>query len=203
MLLHLLPLATLLAPTSHPARTTTPVTRSFVVIAALDTGAVSDPALLTPLTDESLKHYIEVKKELTTFWTVPANKALHDSALANDHKHTVALSVPGTQIPSLPVGVFDYADLAAHHPEIAAIFTKNSFAPAQFEPTQVAAFRAVMAADVGAKLGKPVDDAASVAGKNVALVQAHKQELTAVGVAVQMQGGGGGGGGGGDDDLNP
>ena len=204
MLFPLLPLATLLAPTaSHAWHPSTPVTPSFVVSASRDTGAAAaDPAALTPLTEETLTHYIAVKKDLATFWQAPANKALHDSSLAHDHKHTVTLNVTGAQTPPLSFGVFDYPDLAAHNPAIAAIFTKNSFAPQQFEPTQIAAFRAVMAAEVGRVAGKPVDDAASVAGKNVALAQAHKQELAAVGVGVQAQANAGGMGGG-DDDVNP
>ena len=201
MLLHLLPLASLLASAPSDAPRTALVLPP--AIAAVDTGS-QDPATTTVISPDLLTHYIALKKDLLDYWKAPANKALHDSAMAKHHVHTLTLNVTGVQTPSMPANAFDYVDLTAREPAIAAIFKKNSFDPAQFENTQLAVMRAGFASQVAKMSGKTVDDAASVAGKNDALVASHQQELVAVGGVVPLQaGGGGGGGGGGSDDLNP
>lgn len=184
--LTLLPLASLLA-------TSTPAPSTGIVRPAADTGSATTAAAPAPLTDGLLTHYIAVKKDLGTFWKDSAHQTLYNDAKA--HHHTPSVTI-GQQ--SLQIGVFDYPALVKQNADLAALFKKNQFDPAQFEPVQVAAFTAA-----GALLTNQKLDANSVAGKNVALVKTHQQDLASVGVALQQQGGMGGGMGGGDDDLNP
>ena len=149
-----------------------------------------------PLTAEQLTHYIAVKQALATYW--PAHTALLQTARSTGHAPSIRFGMQ-----QLQVGVFDYPSLVKQDTALAAIFTKSAFAPSQFEPTQVAAFTALLAVVMHEATGSALPDTSTVVGKNVVLVTAHRKELAAVGVALQVNGGMGMGGMGNGGGIEP
>lgn len=70
------------------------------------------------------------------------------------------------------ISIMDYAIMAAHDSTVAALFRTHQMTPAQFAATQVAVFSAI-----GAAMGQERVDSATIAGKNVAFVQAHRSAV--------------------------
>jgi hypothetical protein len=175
-------------------------------------GAMSAPARCTPtrvgaadstvdpaLTAKQLTTYIAVKQALATYWQDAAHAALLQTAKSTGHSQTISL---GAQ--QLPVGVFDYPALVQQDSALGALFTQHHFAPAQFEPIQVAVFHALGVLTLAKAGSGALPASTTVLGQNIALVQAQQQALAAVGVVLRRGNGGGGGinGGQGGGPLN-
>lgn len=135
---------------------------------------------VTALTADQLTHYLAVKRALGAYWAVPAHAALLKTARATGHVATVHFGQQTFQF-----GVFDYPALVQQDTALAALFTKNHFAPAQFEPVQAAVWQAIGTALL-AQVTNTTVPTTSALGQNVALVQAHRPELTAVGIDEGM-----------------
>ena len=132
------------------------------------------------LTEADLLGYIAVKKALAAYWTDPAHAALRTTASATGHSRTVQFGSQRFQF-----GVYDYPSLVPQDTALATLFAANHFTPEQFEPTQTAAWQAVGMAlvEMGAKAtNTPLPAMSAVLAQNVALVEAHRTELTAVGI---------------------
>lgn len=129
------------------------------------------------LTSPLVTAYAAVKKALATYWD--AHPDQEDDAKTQRREYTIFrgpakavgmvqgnISVNGT--------VYDYAVLVQQDTAVAAIFTRFHCAPAQFAATQRTIQRAI-----GAVLYLQPMDSATVAGRNMAFVQAHRPELAA------------------------
>lgn len=169
---------------------------------AVDTGVAADTAWL-PLTEDVVRHYIALRRELDAFWKMPTNQALSDSAVQHAHIYSRDPNLSTIRMTGVePILVFDYVELTAHHPTIMTLFTKSGLTPLQFAPTHVALVRAAIVEDISQQLGMPLGalvDTVSVLGKNVALVRVHQQELTDLQVYKHLKSNGGNS----SDDLNP
>ena len=90
------------------------------------------------------------------------------------------------------IGIFDYVALVSKDASLVGVFRKNGFRPEQFWSIRVTLERAAYCARVKEAMGanyKPVLGAwapneTSVAGKNVALAEAHLAEFTAIGIGL-------------------
>ena len=151
-------------------------------LAAQASRTAADSAVETLLSAEQLTHYIAVKKVLGPYWQ--AHAELLQTAQATGHAPVIQAGMQ-----QLEIGVFDYPNLVKQDAALAAIFTKNEFAASQFEPTQVAVFKALLALVSHEATGAALPAASTMLGKNVVLVKAHREELEAVGVALQTSGG--------------
>lgn len=186
MVLPLLPLTRLVLAMAASAAPTpaTPVTAPVpadVAIPALGTDSVS---AVTALTADQLTHYIAVKRALSAYWAAPAHAALLKTAQATGQARTVHFGQQTFQF-----GVFDYPALVQQDTALAALFTRHQFAPAQFEPVQAAVWQAVgtaLLATVAKATNTVVPASSAVLRKNVELVEAHRPELTAVGIDEGM-----------------
>ena len=141
------------------------------------TRAPSDSLATVALSTATLERYIAVKAALGPYWQS------HRMLLATARSTGSNVAVPGPGAPQ-QVGVFDYPALATQSTTLAALFTANHFMPAQFEPVQVAVYRALGQLSAHAVTGAALPDPSTAAGKNVNLVYSHLYQLAGVGVVA-------------------
>ena len=138
----------------------------------VDTGAVSEPAPVIPLTSQVLTAYATVEKVLATYWAEHPEQA-KTAFSAHMHQHTIANVGDGPFSMTIEKKIFDYEVLAQQNTAVATLFAKHHVTPAQFEPTQDAVYRAIAALEL-----KQRSDSSTIMGKNMILVQAHQKELS-------------------------
>jgi hypothetical protein len=153
-------------------------------LAAQSAPTAADSTVTIALSAEQMRHYIAVKQALMPFWQAPAHAALLGTARATAHAPVIRAGMQ-----QVSIDVFDYPNLVKQDAALAAIFTTNHFAPSQFEPTQVAAFTALLALVEHEAMGGALPGGATVLGRNVEMVKAHRQELAAVGLTLQVSDG--------------
>jgi hypothetical protein len=86
--------------------------------------------------------------------------------------------------PFKQIRTFDYVTLAKQNSALAEIFQKNGLRPNEFWPMQVTLVRNALRVTRRQESAgsKPLDAKASTAVKNTAFVEAHKAELTKLGI---------------------
>ena len=141
-----------------------------VVSTAADTGDTSDVLLTMTI----LGPYAAARKELATYWQAHPDL---DKA-ARDHGVMQAISTSSSA--GISVAVPNYPAVVPQDTAVAGIFMRARFAPTQFAPTQRAIWSAILASLTGHR-----GDTMTVAGKNMAFVQAHRAVLASDWVAVQ------------------
>lgn len=165
-----LPLVTLLASGVQSRATLPPVPLSPVgltrSVAAADTGAAQKPNLLTPAI---IAPYAAVDQALGVRWK--ANPDRFQAALAHTQRQKFYFPV-GTGMMS--VGIPDYTLVVQQDTAIAAIFTQHHLDPARYLATRAVVYQAI-----GAAVNGQAADTTQILGKNIAFVQAHRQELWA------------------------
>ena len=168
-----LPFITLLAPTGRFSipRDTQPLPAYTAVGSGITVD--SSPMLLTVA---GVSAYATVRKALATYWAEhPAQE--QTNLTAHSHDHTLVPNTdPSKSISAgLSISILDYTSIVVHDTAVAGIFREHHFVPAQFAPTQDAVDRAIVT--ILLAKGKDTLAPTTVAGRNVALVRQHQQEL--------------------------
>jgi hypothetical protein len=135
------------------------------------------------LTEDLLAHYIALQKDLTEFW--PQHAVLNDSAKSYEDYPVVGVGIsPFTKRRWAQMRRFDYATLTTKDSALAGLFRKNDLSPEQYWPVQVTLMKNVLRYS----LRNVVDhyrttalNVGDVAAKNLATVEAHRDDLTALG----------------------
>ena len=150
------------------------VTRPVAVVhpaMAVDTGAAEGPVLLTK---DAIVPYAAVEQALAAYWQEHPDRF---KAAQAGQTRTLRFSMGRQEMTS---GQPDYTVLIPHDTAIATIFTQHHLEPAQFQAIQGAVYPAIAAVISGR-----VADTTRLAGKNMAFVQAHRQELAPEWTALQ------------------
>ena len=164
------------------AMASSPVPPAGMAVRA-DTGIVSDTAQVL-LSSDMIRRWSAANKELGLYWQT--HRPLYDSA-AKGHDHAIAVAGPGGQQLNLNINAPDYSALAAKDTAIAGVFKRADFPAAQFLPAMLTMTRSLVAVEMARAMNMTVTpDTATMGGKNVAFVVAHKQELTDAGMGVQI-----------------
>ena len=143
---------------------------SSMASAAADTGDTSNVLLTTTIVGP----YAAASKELETYWHAHPDL----DKVARDHGVMQAISTSSSV--GISYAVPNYPAVVQQDTTVAGIFTRAQFAPTQFARTQRAIWSAILASLTGHR-----EDTMTVAGKNMAFVQAHRAALAADWVRVQ------------------
>ncbi|HXC25529.1 MAG TPA: hypothetical protein VNU46_06400 [Gemmatimonadaceae bacterium] len=146
---------------------------------------VADTALV-PLTAGLLKQAIAIEGDLTNFWKFYFKDKTHrdrDLLVYNITDHMsdtvmVILVAPDSCIDTIQVMRDRDTDFANVDPTYAAIFKQRGIPPRRWMPTKLAIIRAMWTI-VSAQMKQVAipEDTTSVAGRNIALVRAHRMEF--------------------------
>ena len=157
-----------LAPASGPVASSSPAHW-----APTDTGTATAPSLVV-LTPTVVTAYGAVEKALAAYWAAHPDQAKAALLQGVD----VGVVVPAREgkklIATTSVRIPDYPRVVQQDTAVAAIFTRNQFAPVQFVPTMVAVRGAIVKV---MDHDKQAVDTTTITGKNQAVVQAHRAEL--------------------------
>lgn len=150
--------------------------------AAMATQQMNSTANVPPqpvLSAEQVEHYIALKQALVPYWQVPSRAVFFQMAGATSHSHTMMLDEdrPTTR-------AFDYPALVAQDRSLAVLFAQHHLAPAEFESTQVAVTYAMIVLTYNEAMGRPLPDASTTLGKNVAVVRPQREALAALGLGL-------------------
>ena len=178
-----------LAPASGPVASSAPAQWALT-----DTGTATAPSLVV-LTPTVVTAYGAVEKALAAYWAAHPDQA--KAALRQGVDVDVVIPsresakqagnrLTAKQSDRIP----DYPRLVQQDTAVAAIFTQNHFAPAQFGPTRMAVRKAIVTV---LDKDKQAVDTTTFTGKNQAVVLAHRAELAIdwsaeQGMTQQMQG---------------
>ena len=128
-----------------------------------DTSTASTPVLLTV---ENLTAYVSADTALETY------RVAHPDLSRADSAHMLRQAIPTVKGMDVSIELIDYTAVAAQDTAVAVIFTKHHITPGQYVAVRGATYYAI-----GAVVAGDTATPATVEGKNMAFVQAHRVEL--------------------------
>lgn len=144
------------------------------------TDTATEPALVL-LDKDVFSHYMAVRTEV--FALIHKDAAL--TAFVQEHRQLYIFTrygPGGMEHDKMQVVLPDFVALAAKTPAVAAIFKHHGFPPAQFAPVTIAIRKALFADALHKVRRLAIKDPQSIAGKNIAFIDAHLGEITGTGL---------------------
>jgi hypothetical protein len=154
------------------------------------------------LTGSQVSNFVAVVKLLGPYWKAHNHTALLRTAEYT--RHSTAIRLERNMVGPQPLVIYNYPLLVKKDAALAAIFTKNHFAPQQFAPTLMAVALAFMTLRIEEEWrnGRAIENSATISN-NKALVKPYYKDLDAAEFMKMFRKGTGGTGTGDDDDLDP